>query len=626
MHHMPCCLIIHQPGTYVMAAEGLTTTSSTLRRERRWAILAAAVGATGVQFVPTSPLQAQEEQKARPSAQACSGDNGGITLSPGFCATVFADNIGHARHLVVAPNGVVYVNTWSGRYYANDKPPAGGFLVALQDTKGDGRADVIRRFGPGTESGNTGGTGIAFYNGALYAETNDRIVRYNLPTDAITPTESPDVIVSGLPLTGDHPMHPFAIDAEGNLYVDLASATNACQAQNRMPNSPGLQPCTELETRAGIWRYDANRTDQRFSPAERFATGLRNGEGIAFDSEGRIYATQHGRDQLRENWPSRYQPEQGVDEPAEELVQLQRGADYGWPECYFDGTQHKLVLAPEYGGDGGKTVGVCAQKQAPIATFPAHWAPNDLAVYLGEQFPAAYRGGAFIAFHGSWNRAPSPQGGYNVVFQPLADGKPSGNFVVFADGFAGAVKEPGQATHRPSGLAVGPDGALYISDDAHGRIWRVVFQGGTAVAGIQPAPAPRNAAVATRTREVEPPEGIHPDAGAAAAGRFPIPPGATEAQVALGERVFQGQVGGGTCGGCHGSNAKGTPLGPDLTSGNWRWGDGSVASIARTITQGVAEPKDYTSAMPPLGGAQLSPSEVSAVSAYVWALSHRKDG
>src|SRR5208283_6083805 len=85
------------------------------------------------------------------------------------------------------------------------------------------------------------------------------------------------------------------------------------------------------------------------------------------------------------------------------------------------------------------------------------------------------RGGAFIAFHGSWNRAPYPQEGYNVVFQPLADGKPSGKFVVFADGFAGAIKEPGAAAHRPAGLAVGPDGALYISDDAHGTIWRVVY-------------------------------------------------------------------------------------------------------------------------------------------------------
>jgi glucose/arabinose dehydrogenase len=142
-------------------------------------------------------------------------------------------------------------------------------------------------------------------------------------------------------------MHPFAIDARGNMYVDLGSATNSCQVKNRTLESPGINPCTELETRAGTWRYDANRTGQRFSPAERFITGLRNGEGFAFGPSGEIYATMHGRDQLSENWPKLYRPEQGPNLPAEELVRLEQGADYGWPECYFDGPQQKLVLAPE---------------------------------------------------------------------------------------------------------------------------------------------------------------------------------------------------------------------------------------------------------------------------------------
>ena len=568
-----------------------------------------------------SSSAAQERHTAPTSMEACAADNGGITLPPGFCATVFADNIGHARHLVVAPNGVVYVNTWSGRYYHNDTPLPGGFLVALQDTNGDGRADVTMRFGETREEGSAGGTGIALYNGGLFAEVNDRIMRYALPTGAIAPTGAPEVIVSGFPLTGDHPMHPFAIDAQGNLYVDLGSATNACQGQNRMPNSSGIQPCTELETRAGIWRYDANRTGQRFTPAERFATGLRNGEGIAFDAAGRIFATQHGRDQLAENWPNLYPPEQGANEPAEELVQLERGADYGWPYCYFDLTQQKLVLAPEYGGDG-KKVGLCAEKRGPVVAFPAHWAPNDLVLYDGQQFPAAYRGGAFIAFHGSWNRAPFPQGGYNVVFQPLADGKPTGPYVVFADGFVGAFKEPGRAAHRPSGLAVGPDGALYITDDAHGRIWRVTYHG-SITAAIAAAPASSSRADNAAPGAAVPPEGIHPQAGAEAAGALPTPPGVTPAQVALGDRAFHGQVGGAPCAGCHGSDAKGTPLGPDLTSGHWLWDDGSLPAITRTITDGVPHPKQYPGVMPPMGGAQLSPAEVSAVAAYVWALSHQ---
>src|SRR4030081_3246986 len=315
---------------------------------------------------------------AAAAGSACAGDNGGIVLSPGFCATVFADKIGHARHLVVAPNGVVYVNTWSGRYYKNDKPPAGGFLVALQDTKGTGKADVVTRFGDGVAEGSAGGTGIQLYNGAIYAEVNDRIMKYALGPNAVLPAAKAEVIVSGMPLTGDHPMHPFIIDANGNLFVDMGSATNACEVQNRMPKSPGNKPCTEKETRAGTWKHDANKTGQQFSAQERYATGDRNGEGFSMDAAGRLFVTQHGRDQLSENWPALYKPQDGPELPAEEVMQLQSGADYGWPECYFDGFQKKLVLGPEYGGDGGKTAGLCAQRNAPAAFFPAHWAPNDL--------------------------------------------------------------------------------------------------------------------------------------------------------------------------------------------------------------------------------------------------------
>jgi glucose/arabinose dehydrogenase len=549
------------------------------------------------------------------SPAGCTGDGGGITLPPGFCATVFADKLGHPRHLAVAPNGVVYVNTWSGRYFHNDTPPPGGFLIALRDTKGDGLASDVVRFGPTAADGNAGGTGIAIYNGFIYAETNDRIVRYKLPVSAIAPAGTPETVVSGLPLSGDHPMHPLAIDQHGALYVDLGSATNSCQSQNRMPDVSGNNPCTELETRAGIWRYDANRLDQHFSPAQRFATGLRNGEGISFDSAGRIFATQHGRDQLGQNWSRLYTPAQGADLPAEELVQLRQGADFGWPECYYDDAQHKLVLAPEYGGDGRKTVGVCAQKQPPVAAFPGHWAPNAMVIYEGGQFPSAYKDGAFIAFHGSWNRAPEPQGGYNVVFQPLAGGEASGPFVVFADGFAGGHMDPGQAAHRPTGLAIAPDGAMYIADDRGGRIWRVTYHGakGAEVAAAAPAPAEASRADAV------PPEGIHPDAGATP---LPVPPGASPDQVARGGLIFHGQADAGTCAGCHGADGKGTPVGSDLTSGKWAWGDGSVQAITATITLGVTKPKSHEGVMPPKGGTNLSSADLAAVADYVWALGH----
>jgi glucose/arabinose dehydrogenase len=420
------------------------------------------------------------------SSSTCAGDNGGITLPAGFCATVFADTIGHARHITVNSNGDVYVNTWSGPYYTGPTHP-GGFLVALRDTNNDGKADIIKRFGPDTSHKNGGGTGIGFYKGALYAEEGDtntkRIVRYAISTDSMTPTSATsDIVVSGLPANGDHPMHSFAIDSGGGMFMDIGSATNSCQAKNRVLESAGRKPCTELRTRAGIWRYDANKTNQKFSPAERYATGIRNAVGIAFDPNGQLYSTQHGRDQLFDNWPKLYTADQGQNLPAEELLKIVQGGDYGWPYCYYDGFQKKLVLAPEYGGDGGKAAGVCATKLGPEAFFPAHWAPDGLMFYTGSQFPAHYKNGAFIAFHGSWNRAPGPQQGYNVTFVPFAGGKPvdPAKYEVFADGFVGGPLGPDandKAKHRPVGVTQGLDGSLYITDDKGGRVWRVVYKG-----------------------------------------------------------------------------------------------------------------------------------------------------
>jgi glucose/arabinose dehydrogenase/mono/diheme cytochrome c family protein len=570
--------------------------------------------------------QANSASASRTSGSACSSDDSGLQLPPGFCATIFADGIGHARHMVVAPNGVVYVNTWSGSYYPpNQPPPKGGFLVALQDKNGSGKANVIERFGETEQTGGHGGTGIGFYNGSIYAESNDRIVRYALPPGAIVPQGPMVTVVSGLPLGGDHPMHPFYISSDGLLYVDVGTATNACQLKNRTAASPGAQPCTELKTRGGIWRFDAKKTDQKFSPEERYATGIRNAEGFGVDPVNqRVYITQHGRDQLHANWPALYKPEQEATLPSEEVMLLKQGGDYGWPECYYDPFQRKLVLAPEYGGDGGHTIGVCASKIGPVAAFPAHWAPNGMAFYSQTQFPPFYRGGLFIAFHGSWDRAPYAQGGYNIVYQGISPTGTAGRCEIFADGFAGGSKSPGDAQHRPSGVAVGPDGALYVSDDIKGRIYKITYN--SKAQPTSPEPAYRACPSLTASpgevmqAQAKPPEGNHPNAGTAA---LPVPPGATHEMVALGDRIFHGQVAGGTCTACHGSNASGTPLGPDLTKKKWLWSNGSWAGITKTITNGVMNPKQYRSPMPPNGGSQLTPEQSKAVGAYVWALSHR---
>ncbi|MDP9088898.1 MAG: c-type cytochrome [Pseudomonadota bacterium] len=578
----------------------------------------AALACVAILLTPRAQLFAADAAKGSSCA-----DDSGLTLPAGFCATIFADRIGHARHLVVSPDGTVYVNTWSGRYYGNDVPHAGGFLVALKDTKGSGKADLIERFGETAQSGGAGGTGIGIYGDWLYAELNDKILKYPLSKISVVAAAKSQTVVHGLPLGGDHPMHPFAIDANGDLYIDVATETNSCQEKNRALESPGVEPCTELTTRGGIWKYDAKKTGQAFSPKERYATGIRNAEGFAIDSSGRIFVTQHGRDQLHTNWPNIIkEADQEATLPSEEVLVLKKDGDYGWPKCYFDPFHQALVLAPEYGGDG-TAAGLCAQKTGPAGVFPAHWAPNAMALYNQKQFPARYQNGLFIAFHGSWNRAPYAQGGYNIVYQALAGEKASGSCEIFAVGFAGADESPAKAAHRPSGVAVSPDGALYVSDDVAGRIYRIVYRGGADASKARAVPCPSNTAAAGSfaASVVQPPEGTHPDAGADTS-RLTAPPGTTPAMVARGNRVFQGVEGGATCTGCHGADAKGSPLGPDLTGGKWLWSDGSYAGIARTIAQGVAQPKQYRSPMPAMGGAQLSSDEVMAVAAYVWASNH----
>src|SRR5450631_4307460 len=155
------------------------------RRYRNFWSVIAMLGAWSAGSFPASAqgkLTAAQSETA-----ACPENDSDLKLPAGFCATIFADGIGHARHLVVAPNGVVYVNTWSGRYYGNDTPRAGGFLVALQDTTGAGKADLIQRFGETVQSGGAGGTGIGLFKGGLFAEINDKIVRYALPAGSPVP-------------------------------------------------------------------------------------------------------------------------------------------------------------------------------------------------------------------------------------------------------------------------------------------------------------------------------------------------------------------------------------------------------------------------------------------------------
>jgi glucose/arabinose dehydrogenase len=344
--------------------------------------------------------------------------------------------------------------------------------VALRDTDGDGRADSTAYFGE------RGGTGVAVAPGWLYVDQGPELVRYPLPAGSLRPNGAPQTVVTGLPM-GGHSAHNFVLDGRGGLFVNVGSRTNSCQQNDRGTGSPGVDPCTELDTRAGVWRFAADRPGQTFAPAARYATGIRNAMGLAVEPRsGQLYTTQHGRDQLLQNWGTRFTAAQSAELPAEEFMQVNQGDDFGWPYCYYDHqpSAQRLVLAPEYGGDG-RAVGRCASKKAPVAAFPGHWAPMASLFYTGSAFPARYRDGVFISFHGSWNRAPLPQAGYRVVFQPLQGGRASGRYETFADGFAGETATPSAARHRPAGLAQAPDGSVYVTDDARGRVWKIVYTG-----------------------------------------------------------------------------------------------------------------------------------------------------
>ena len=195
-------------------------------------------------------------------------------------------------------------------------------------------------------------------------------------------------------------------------------------------------------------------------------------------AQNALFAVIHGRDAIDTLFPALYNAEDNATRQGEEFHRITDGGNYGWPYTFWDTKLGKRVVAPEYGGDGKKEP-EAGKYATPLVAYPAHWAPNDLLFYSGKNFPAKYQGGAFVAFHGSWNRAPEPQAGYKVVFQPMKDGKPSGPYEVFADGFAGEMADnnPRNARYRPVGLAIGPDGSLYVADSQKGRIWRIRYGG-----------------------------------------------------------------------------------------------------------------------------------------------------
>ena len=400
---------------------------------------------------------------------ACDPDNGGLTLPPGFCALVVANDVGIARHLAVAANGDLYVATQSrgGR----GTPQTGGGVVALHDADGDGKFDTREQIGTGST------TGVALRNGYLYLAHPRTIERFKMTAGQLKPTGAAETIVTDLPPEAQHNDKGLTFDGKGSLYINVGAPSNACQQPDRQPGVKGVDPCPVLEKHGGVWKFDENKMGQTQEMGTKFATGLRQFPAITWH-DGGLYIVMNNRDQLDVFWPDRFTAKDNAERPAEPMYRATGGENFGWPFCFYDYQQKKEVMNPEYGGDG-KDVGRCASFTQPVAVFPAHSAPVDVMFYSGSQFPKKYQGGAFIAFHGSWNRSPMPQDGYNVTFQPFNGSKPSGDSEIFAKGFAGKdqLMNPNDAVARADGVAQAPDGSLYIAESQKGKIWRVMYKG-----------------------------------------------------------------------------------------------------------------------------------------------------
>jgi glucose/arabinose dehydrogenase len=432
---------------------------------RTASLVALCLVATALFLVGCSDTSASDQ--AQQTAGAAAANTAGLTLPDGFEATIFADSLGTGRHLTVRENGDVYVALRETG------------VAALRDTDGDGKAERQEIFG------DVGGTGIGLHKGYLYFAPDTEVRRYPMNGDALVPEQEYEVIAEGFPEQNQHAVKPFAFDGDGGMYVNVGAPSNACQEQMRTKGSPGLDPCPQLERHAGVWQFSDSEPGQtQEADGSRYASGIRNAVAITWnDRADNLYVMQHGRDQLHSLWPERYTQKESAELPAGEFFKVDANDDFGWPYCYYDQRKDQKMLAPEYGGDGSE-VGRCSEFEDPIAAFPGHWAPNDLLFYNYDEngdaaLPSRYQNGAFIAFHGSWNRAPFPQQGYKVVFVPFEGSSPSGDYEVFANGFAArdTIESPSQAKHRPCGLAIGPDGALYVADSQQGRIYKITYTG-----------------------------------------------------------------------------------------------------------------------------------------------------
>jgi glucose/arabinose dehydrogenase len=341
-----------------------------------------------------------------------------VQVPPGFTVNVFASGLNNPRDMAFGPDGVLYVaNRFAGQ------------IVSLPDSNADGVADTTRVFAGGLNSPSS----VAYHEGAWFVGVPTGVIRLE-DADGDGQAETSTTLVDSFPTAGAHITRTVLFLPDGRMVVSVGSSCNVCNEDD--------------PRRAAIVVYDGPAAGGEAI----YASGLRNAVGLALHPEtGQVWATNNGRDLM------------GDDLPPETVYQVEEATDYGWPRCHAGD-----IVDPEFGFEGA-----CAGVPQPAVEMQAHMAPLGLAFYTGDRFPPDYRGDLFIALHGSWNR--SVPAGYKVMRVPFDGSGPAGPAEEFAFGWLD--ESTGNVQGRPAGVAVGPDGALYVSDDKGGFIYRIFYSG-----------------------------------------------------------------------------------------------------------------------------------------------------
>ncbi|HEV3349255.1 MAG TPA: PQQ-dependent sugar dehydrogenase [Methylomirabilota bacterium] len=350
------------------------------------------------------------------SAAAQSGPK--LTVPPGFAIDVFADKVGSVRFMAIDPAGTLLVSE-----------PSAGRVLALPDKNGDGKADSVQTVVTGLDQPH----GLAFHDGALYIAETSRVQRFAY--DPATMKATQPAQLARLPSGGGHWTRTVVFGPDGRMYVSVGSSCNVCRESDKR--------------RAAILRFNADGSGEQL-----FSTGLRNAVGLAIHpATGALWATVNERD-----W-------RGDDLPPDYVTEVREGSVHGWPDC--------VTVRGRPQADTSFAKGAACDKVAPPSVeLQAHSAPIGLAFYTGTQFPEEYRGSLFVAYRGSWNRTLPT--GYKIVRIRFRDGQPTGSPLV--EDFATGWLEGTSAWGRPVDLVVGRDGALYLSDQGSGRIYRITHR------------------------------------------------------------------------------------------------------------------------------------------------------